>query len=366
MVSGTSSVADPSMPTNNFPAIRRTLLRWYDSGHRDLPWRHTQDPYAIWIAETMLQQTQVTTVVPYYERFLKCFPTVDALDRARLRRVLSLWSGLGYYRRAENLKSCARVLAREHGGRLPDNYEKLRTLPGVGAYTAGALMSIAFDKRYAAVDGNVRRVLSRIFQIEGQAPIAEMAERLAPRRRPGDFNQALMELGATICTPGTPRCTACPLARSCRAVRIGTQTAIMRRNHLNLLRKITWPLAILRRNGVILLHRRPARGILAGLWEFPGGEAGTRENIRAVLKTQLAPLQCRLSQPCRIGEFRHAITDRSITAPVFLFELGPAPAFHLPARAWRWFPVDSIPRHPVSSMTLKALNKLAAHDKDPR
>jgi A/G-specific adenine glycosylase len=315
----------------------------------------------------MLQQTQVTTVVPYYERFLNCFPTVDALDRARLRRVLSLWSGLGYYRRAENLKSCARVLAREHGGRLPHDYEKLRSLPGVGAYTAGALMSIAFDKRYAAVDGNVRRVLSRMFQIEGQAPIAEVAERLAPCRRPGDFNQALMELGATICTAGTPRCTACPLARSCRAVTNGTYAATSKRKRLTKLRKITWPLAIIRHRGRILLHRRSAGGILAGLWEFPGTEvgAGQNKNIRTVLKAQLAPLPHRLPHPCRIGEIRHAITDRSITAPIFLFELGRAPAFSLPDRVWRWFSPDSVRRHPVSSMTLKALNHLAAHEKEP-
>jgi A/G-specific adenine glycosylase len=311
----------------------------------------------------MLQQTQVTTVVPYYERFLKCFPTVDALDRARLRRVLSLWSGLGYYRRAENLKSCARVLAREHGGRLPDDYETLRSLPGVGAYTAGALMSIAFDKRYAAVDGNVRRVLSRMFQIPGQAAIAEMAERLAPRRRPGDFNQALMEFGATICTPATPRCPACPLARSCRAVTNGTHAVTMGPKRSNGLRKVIWPLAIIRHHGRILLHRRSPRGILAGLWEFPGGEVGARENIPAVLETHLAPLQYRLPQPCRIGEIRHAITNHSITAPLFLFELGPAPAFHLPPRAWRWFSPNAVPRHPISSMTLKALNNLTAHEK---
>jgi A/G-specific adenine glycosylase len=354
------------MPPHNFPAIRRQLLRWYENSHRELPWRRARDPYAIWIAETMLQQTQVTTVVPYYDRFLKSFPTVPALDRAPLRRVLALWSGLGYYRRAENLKKCARLLVHKHGGQLPADYEKLRSLPGIGAYTAGALMSIAFGRRYPAVDGNVRRVLSRLFQIESQARIAETAERLVPRRRPGDFNQALMELGATVCTPGTPRCAACPLARYCRAGTNATRAVTMTPNKPKVLRNITWPLAVIRLDGKILLRRRSGGGILAGFWEFPGGEVGARESVEAVLNAHLAPLEWELSQRCRIGEIRHAITDRKITAPVFLFELGPAPASRVPLRCWRWFCPKSLHRHPVSSMTLKALNSLAAHEKTLR
>jgi A/G-specific adenine glycosylase len=351
------------MPSPNFPAIRRNLLRWYENSHRDLPWRRVRDPYAIWIAETMLQQTQVTTVVPYYERFLKSFPTVAALDRAPLRRVLALWSGLGYYRRAENLKKCARVLAVKHEGRLPDNYEKLRALPGVGAYTAGALMSIAFGRRYPAVDANVRRVVSRVLQIQGEARIAETAERLVPRRRPGDFNQALMELGETICTPRTPRCAACPLARCCRAGTNATVAVTMTPNRTKILRNITWPLAVIRLNGKILLRRRSRRGILAGLWEFPGAEVGACESVDAVLEAHLAPLQWQLPHRWRIDEIRHSITDRKITAPIYLFELGPAPALRLPDRFWRWFCPKSLHRQPVSSMTLKALNSLAAHEK---
>jgi A/G-specific adenine glycosylase len=348
----------------NFRAIRRKLLRWYDGSHRDLPWRRTQDPYAIWVAETMLQQTQVTTVVPYYERFLKCLPTIGALDRAPLPRVLSLWSGLGYYRRAENLKKSARILARAHGGGLPDDYDRLRSLPGVGAYTAGALMSIGFGKRHAAIDGNVRRVLMRMFHIHGKARIAQIAHGLVPRNRPGDFNQALMELGAIICTPRTRACSICPVRRHCRTATNRANNRVIQPKHVRLQRKVAWPLAIVRYERKILLRRRSENGMLARLWELPGGEMGGYESIGAVLTSQLAALGSTLPRRRLIGEIRHAITDRSITAPVFLFELADAPAVDPAMRHWRWFFPDSVRRMPISSMTLKALNSLAAYEKN--
>ena len=203
------------MPAKNLSLLRKKLLRWYDANKRDLPWRRSSDPYAIWLAETMLQQTQVKTALPYYERFLETFPSIEALARAPLQRVLRLWSGLGYYRRAENLKKAAVQVVRDHGGELPDDYHQLRRLAGIGDYTAGAILSIAFQQPYPAIDGNVRRVFARLFTITDEKLLRAMADRLVPKVRPGDFNQALMELGATLCTPKNPRCSACPVNREC-------------------------------------------------------------------------------------------------------------------------------------------------------
>ena len=350
------------MPQKNFSSIRRKLLFWYDKNRRDLPWRRSLDPYAIWIAETMLQQTQVATVVPYYERFLGNFPTVDALARAPLNKVLALWSGLGYYRRARNLKVAARILVRGHAGRLPTDYDELLALPGVGDYTAGALMSIAFQKRYPAIDGNARRVLGRLFTLTSEKELRVAAVDLVSRSRPGQFNQGLMDLGATICAPKNPRCPECPLRRDCAAQnRDGRTAATAKKN--NGVKAVTWPLAAVRRRGKILLRRRSAGGILAGLWELPGGDLGTSRSIRACLKNHLGVLNSSLKFRRRIGELRHGITNRRIRAPVFLFDVRPETDFHLPGFHWRWVSPDSLRGYPVSSMTLKALRILAAHEK---
>ncbi len=350
------------MPQKNFSSIRRKLLRWYDKNRRDLPWRRNRDPYAIWVAETMLQQTQVATVVPYYERFLEHFSTVDALARAPLNKVLALWSGLGYYRRARNLKVAARILVRRHAGRLPTHYDDLLALPGVGDYTAGALMSIAFQKPYPAIDGNARRVLGRLFTLTSEKELRAAGVKLVSRSRPGQFNQGLMELGATICAPKNPRCPECPLRRDCAAQnRDGCTAATAKKNHG--VKAVTWPLAAVRRRGKILLRRRSAGGILAGLWELPGGELGASRSIRACLKNHLGVLNGNLKFRRRIGELRHGITNRRIRAPVFLFDVRRETDFHLPEFHWRWVSPDSLPGYPVSSMTLKALRILAAHEK---
>ena len=308
------------MTRKNLSAIRRNLLRWYDKHRRDLPWRRTRDPYAIWIAETMLQQTQVATVAPYYERFLRALPTLHALDGAPLRRVLALWSGLGYYRRAENLKKSAREIMRKYGGQLPDNYEILRSLPGIGDYTAGALMSIAFQKPYPAIDGNARRVLDRLFGPKDDKELRQVAALLVPTTRPGYFNQGLMELGATICIPKEPRCPRCPVAAHCAARRTGRLTGNMRATKSAQAHDIEWPLAIFRRNGKILLRERAGNGLLAGLWEFPGGEETPNKNLRASLVRQLPEPTEKFPRKRRIGEFRHSITNRRIRSSVFLFE----------------------------------------------
>lgn len=254
-------------------AVRRLLLAFYDARARDLPWRRDTDPYRVWVSEVMLQQTRVETVVPYYERWLERFPTLDALAEAPIDDVLHAWAGLGYYRRAHNLHRAARAVRERHHGELPEDPDALRDLPGIGDYTAGAIASIAFGRPEPAVDGNVRRVLSRLHDLPGPgaAELRRLAAALVPEDRPGDFNQALMEFGATVCTPRAPRCEACPLAEHCRARAAGTQLE-------RPLPKRSKPLpeddvgtaVVVAPDGALLLVRRPDEGLLAGLWEFPG------------------------------------------------------------------------------------------------
>lgn len=317
--------------------MRTALLRWYDRNKRDLPWRRTRDPYAIWISETMLQQTQVATVVPYFHRFMEAFPSVDALDRAPLDTVQGVWSGLGYYRRAMNLKHAARVLMSRYGGRLPDDHDALLELPGVGRYTAGAIMSIAFQRPYPAVDGNVRRVYARLLGLTDVKALEGTAERMVSRSRPGDFSQALMELGATVCLPAAPLCERCPLAHWCQARASGSfELPRGRRIETN---AVEWPLVIIESNSRILLHRRPEDGLLAGLWELPAPET---------LPPELA--EDSLTAP-PIAVIRHAITDKRITAPVRLLHR----EARVRGKAWRWVELAGLSSYPLSSLCTKAL-----------
>ena len=351
------------MPEKNVLSIRPRLLRWYDKNKRDLPWRKTKDPYAIWVAETMLQQTQVKTVILYYESFLKVFPTIRALARAPQQQVLRAWSGLGYYRRAENLRRASRQLLRRHEGKIPQIYDELRSLPGIGNYTAGAVLSIAFQQRYPALDGNARRVLSRLFNLTDDNELRARAIQLIPPSRPGDFNQSLMELGATLCTPRTPNCAVCPVTLACAArPRIHLRTRPTSRPE-SVSRNVTWPLAIVRRQGKILLHHRSAKGLLAHLWELPGGEVAQRGRPETALRRQLGDLSADLSRPRRIGEFRHSITYRRIRAPIYLFDYRATGKIRLSPRRWRWTQRSALDNYPMSSMTRKALRLFEIHEK---
>ncbi|HOI54889.1 MAG TPA: A/G-specific adenine glycosylase [Phycisphaerae bacterium] len=280
--------------TDPLPFIRRTLLAWYDRHSRDLPWRRTSDPYAIWVSEIMLQQTQVATAIPYYERFLKRFPTVESLARARVSSVLKQWEGLGYYGRARRLHEAARLVVRDYGGRLPSSAEELRRLPGVGRYTAGAIASIAFGAGGAALDGNVIRVLSRLMLLEddpataqGQAVFWDWAERLAPRRDSGLWNQAVMDLGATVCTPRQPLCLLCPLGEACRARADGRQNELPAKTPRKAVPHYDVAVGVVFNDGKVLIDRRPAGAMLGGMWEFPGGKRLDGETIEECLHREL-------------------------------------------------------------------------------
>ncbi|ERI06632.1 A/G-specific adenine glycosylase [Aneurinibacillus aneurinilyticus] len=267
------------------------LLYWFERQQRDLPWRQSRDAYRIWVSEIMLQQTRVDTVIPYYERFMERFPTVEKLADAELEEVYKYWEGLGYYSRARNLHSAVKEVKERYGGTVPDTPEDVHALKGVGPYTAGAILSIAYGLPEPAVDGNVMRVLSRIFLIEEDIAkvstrkvFEAVVRRIIAHRNPSFFNQALMELGALICIPRSPRCGSCPVASHCRAREQGVQEALPVKKKAKQGRVEERGVALVRReDGRWLIHKRPESGLLANLWEFPNvecqGEAEAREKI---------------------------------------------------------------------------------------
>ncbi len=335
------------------------LLAWYDDHRRDLPWRRTHDPYRILVSEVMLQQTRVDTAVPYYQRFVARFPTVESLAEAHPDEVLLHWSGLGYYRRVRLLHQTAMLLAKD-GGRFPPTAEALEELPGIGAYTAAAVASIAFGARVPVLDGNTVRVLTRLLAWsgdprgrDGRARLREEAQGLLDPVRPGDSNQAMMELGALVCLPAAPRCAACPLAPGCRGYRTGDPTrypARRRRRPGVRQRRVA---ALVERQGRVLLCRRPdASPLLAGLWEVPCAEtaAGPKAMERALAHEFGA--QFRLGE--RLGEVRHAITYRRLRVEVRRADLVDGGEVGEGVEA-RWASAEDLARLALSALAVKVL-----------
>lgn len=294
-------------------AIRASLLAFFDSSARPLPWRSTRDPYAIWVSEVMAQQTRVETVVPYYERWLSRFPDVAALAGAPLDDVLKAWEGLGYYSRARNLHAAARVLRERHACTIPRSHEDLLALPGIGEYTAGAVSSIAFGAPRAAIDGNVRRVLARVLDNPAPSPalLRAVAGSLVPPDRPGDFNQALMELGARVCTPKAPRCGRCPIAPQCAARSAGTQADRPRAAARKRIPTIDLATAVLRDDQTrLLIARRPARGLLAGMWCFPAVVLAAGDDPSARVLGIAGEYAASAGVPRAIGVIEHVFSHR--------------------------------------------------------
>ncbi len=270
--------------------LREKLLAWYRARKRDLPWRRTRDPYAILVAEFLLQRTRVAAGLPYYERFLARFPTVFALANASEADVLRAWEGLGFYDRARRLHSAARAIVERHRGSVPADLDALESLPGIGPYTAGAVGSIAFNLRAPALDGNARRVLTRLLWsglAKGEAKNLEsIARDFVPPEDPGSWNQAVMELGATVCLPRRPRCDVCPLSIDCDAFAVGVQERVPPPTRSSGVPTVAVRFAVIEDRGRILLVQRPAGGLLAGLWALPGGEAASVETFRAMVRDQ--------------------------------------------------------------------------------
>jgi A/G-specific adenine glycosylase len=307
-------------------AFQSDLLVWYDQHAADLPWRNSQDAYRVWLSEIMLQQTQVETVKPYYVRFLEAFPTVHALADAPLAEVLKLWEGLGYYSRARNLHKAAEIVSHELGGQFPQTANDLLNLPGIGRYTAGAIASIAFGEAVPVLDGNVIRVFARLTDLPDDVTLLptkdklwKLAEDWLDQQRPGDYNQALMELGRVICKPRNPLCADCPVSKRCKALANGTQLQrpVKKQKsatpHYDVTAGIIW-----NEVGQLLITQRPLDGLLGGLWEFPGGKQENSETLTECLRRELRE---ELGIEVDIGELfvvvKHAFTHFKITLHAF-------------------------------------------------
>jgi A/G-specific adenine glycosylase len=308
-------------------AFRHALLSWYDENRRDLPWRNTRDPYRIWVAEIMLQQTRVGAVLQHYDKFLGRFPSIEILSRARQSSVMAFWSGLGYYHRARALHAAARLVCREYGGRLPQNCAALRRLPGIGRYTAAAIASIAFGEGCAVVDGNVERVLARMATRRLAAEESwRHAEVLVSRKRPGDFNQAIMELGATVCLPRSPQCELCPIARWCGSA--GEPLTSWRPRPPKRRKKQLYYVLAVDQHGIYLVQRAPGDSLMPGMWELPG--AGGPAKVPVL---QLA----------------HSITDTDYAVTVVR-------ADHAPVEG-RLIPRSRLARLPLTGLARKILRR---------
>ena len=311
-------------------AIQNRLLAWFSRYRRDMPWRSQKSPYRTFVSEIMLQQTQVKTVIPYFERWMKIFPDIETLARSPIDRVLKLWEGLGYYSRARNFHKAAQIIADKFAGKIPSDYETLLALPGIGKYTAGAIASIAFQKRVPLVDGNVARVFSRLFLIrqdilkpKTQALFYELAASLVPEKNPGDFNQALMELGSLVCFTEMPNCAACPIAAQCLARKKRCQEALPIKSKAAKKETLKLAVGIVKRNGHILVRKRPNQGIWAGLWEFPNIELSHEKNPGLKLRQALNQKLRLPLQKIRSGTpFVHHLTHRAISFYPFIFQTG--------------------------------------------
>lgn len=301
------------------------LLAWYAETARKLPWRGSADPYAVWVSEIMLQQTRVETVIPYYQRWMKQFPNVEALAQATLQDVLYAWEGLGYYGRARNLHKAAQQVLAEYQGEIPAEARLLQKLPGVGRYSAGAIASIAFGADEPALDGNIRRVLARLFDVSQAIGIPEtehrfwqLAKEHLPAGKAGEFNQALMDLGATICLPRAPKCDCCPLAHLCRAKALGVQEQRPLKAARPRIPHYTVTAAVIWHGNQVLITQRPPDGLLGGLWEFPGGKIQPGEDLAGCLQREIQEeLEAGIEVHAQIGVYKHAYTHFKVTLHAF-------------------------------------------------
>jgi len=341
-------------------SIRAALIRWYDSVKRDLPWRRTRDPYAIWISEIMLQQTRVAAVVPYYEKFLKTFPNVRVLARAGTDRVLANWAGLGYYSRARNLQRAAKEMVSRHAGNFPREYEAALALPGIGRYTAAAVLSIAYAAPRAVLDGNVARVLARIGALRGdlRAPslwrkLESTAQDLLAANAPGDWNQAMMELGATVCTPKSPRCGDCPVKKWCRARKLGIAEKLPSARKKRATIEVTLAAAVLLdpRGRTLLVRQLDGDGALfSRMWQFPAIETtgtGAPAALAGHFSEKLGVAMNGAFTP--LATARHAVTFRNIRLEPFLIHVARLPR----VTGARVVALTQIRRLPISNATQK-------------
>lgn len=349
------------------PTFVSRLLDWYKENARRLPWRNQADPYAVWISEIMLQQTRVDTVIPYYQHWMQRFPSIAALAEASQQDVLSAWEGLGYYSRARNLHRAAQIVMDEYGGELPRDLKALRRLPGIGRYTAGAIASIAFGQDEPALDGNIRRVLARIFDVteparspRGNERLWELAAVHLPPGQAGEYNQALMELGALICTSRSPDCPDCPVSEWCQARSLGIQEQRPVLEAKGEIPHYIVTAAVIQRAGEVLITQRPAEGLLGGLWEFPGGKLQPGEDLPSCLQREIREeLGVEVSVGGSLGTYRHAYTHFRVTLHAFHCTLLNGREPHpIQANDLRWIEPAELTSYPMGKIDRQIAQKV--------
>jgi A/G-specific adenine glycosylase len=354
-----------SLSSSTLEEIRRSLLVWYKENGRNLPWRHHFDPYPIWVAEIMLQQTQVKTVIPYYERWLSQFPTLEKLAAADLQQVLKLWQGLGYYARARNLHAASQEIVQRHGGIFPNQIKDVLDLPGIGRTTAGGILSAAFNQPTAILDGNVKRVLARLTALQlppakATKQLWQLSETILDPEQPRDFNQALMDLGATICTPQNPICEKCPWISACQAYNLGIQSNLpMREPTSPLPHKLIGVAVIWNDQGNILIDRRRPEGLLGGLWEFPGGKIEPGETIEDCIKREiLEELGIEIEVGDHLITIDHAYTHFRVTLAVHHCRHQSGEPQPIECDEVRWVTLDEIDQYPFPKANVQIIEAL--------
>jgi len=352
--------------------ITKAMLNWYRNNSRDLPWRRTHDPYKIWVSEIMLQQTQVDTVISYYERWMETFPTIRHLAKAPLEKVLKAWEGLGYYSRARSLHKAAQHVVSELNERIPRIKKELIALPGIGAYTAGAILSIAFNQAEPVVDGNVVRVLSRLFRIERDvqdpktiAMIWDCADQLVPDKYPGDFNQSLMDLGAMICLPKKPQCLLCPIASFCQAKASGAQEQLPIKTKKTKVQSLEKIVALVEDKGKLLIRQRPSSGLLGGLWEFPETVRKGNENIKKALRRAVKEQHhLDIEFTGELPAIKHLYTHRHVTFLPYYLKSGAPKKIPRQTSSVKWVTLESLKRYPISVAHQKIVKALKTHQEE--
>lgn len=342
------------------PRFSSRLLAWYHKNKRTLPWRGHPDAYAVWISEIMLQQTRVETVIPYFERWMRLFPTVQALADASEQDVLNAWEGLGYYNRARNLHKAAKIVAEKHGGRLPEDVTELVELPGIGRYSAGAIASIAFGADEPALDGNLKRVYARLFDVEepvdsprGGKLLWDIARQNLPKGRAGDFNQALMDLGSAICLPKNPRCLLCPVMDLCKARENGTQDSRPVRKPRKSVPHHVHAAGVIVRRGKVLLAQRPSKGLLGGMWEFPNGRVGD-DPAGELAQALEAGYRLKVRRKEALDIVQHAYTHFKVTVHTFRCDLlGMSDSPDL-----KWVAVRDLAEYPMGKVDRRIAERL--------
>jgi A/G-specific adenine glycosylase len=332
------------------------LLRWYRKNGRDLPWRKTTNPYQIWVSEILLQQTQVVTALPYYHRFLERFQTVHALALAPLDDVLKTWQGLGYYARARHLSLAAQKVVHQFNGVVPASLDELTSLPGIGRSTAGAILNIAFGQCHPILDGNVKRVLSRYFLVCGDlkeknnlAALWQHAETILPQKNADLFTQAIMDLGATICLPKSPNCIACPVSQSCLAYQEGVQNKLPEKSPTKKVPHYDFIAAIIQKGGKVLIKKRPEKGLLGGLWEFPSGKIASKEGLSQgayldeLIEKEVGSQVSLLPLAIQI---KHAFTHFKMTLHLFS---GTVKKAALSDSSLKWVSIEQLSEYPFSA-----------------